>query len=62
MGESGFGRCLENVSCLTVEFGGGVGLIEVKGNIDDPAYQDILSNAMLPTLWEGLFYSSMTVP
>lgn len=27
-------------------------LVPVKGNLIAPAYQDVLDNSMLPTLWE----------
>ncbi len=42
-------------------------LLPVSGNLKASAYQDILDNATLPTLWEQFgegpfFYFSITVP
>lgn len=76
-----FHKCQENIHCwtaLAVKFGGqgimlwgcfykfGPGpLVPVKGNINVSAYQEILYESMLPTLWDRLlkdvFYLSVGV-
>lgn len=74
-----FGRSSVNCIVTSVKFGGegimlwgcftGAGLsllVSMKGTVIALAYQSILENFMLPTLWkqfgDGDSYSNMTVP
>jgi hypothetical protein len=44
-------RCLPQCIVSTVKFGCG-GIVPVKGNLNATAYNDILDNSVLPTLWQ----------